>query len=177
MILPIYNWLYQHSHNNTVRYVLGTKGANPLICFGINPSTAEPNSLDNTLKSVEHHALANSFDSWIMFNVYPQRATDPNAMHKIINPRIHKANISNIEDKLKEIQTPTIWAAWGTLIHKRPYLPKCLKDIVTCASNYNTKWVSFGNISKQGHPHHPLYLSNSCKPELFDIEGYCSMLF
>jgi hypothetical protein len=102
---------YQHSHNNSVRYVLGTKGVNPLICIGINPSTAEPNNLDNTLKSVERHALANSFDSWIMFNVYPQRAPDTNGMHKIINPEIHKANISNIDNILKDIQSPTIWAA------------------------------------------------------------------
>ena len=32
------------------------------------------------MKSVERLAAANGFDSWIMFNVYPQRATDPNDM-------------------------------------------------------------------------------------------------
>ncbi|MFR6424354.1 MAG: DUF1643 domain-containing protein, partial [Oscillospiraceae bacterium] len=48
---------------------------NPLICIGINPSTAQPGDLDNTLKSVERIALGNGYDSFTMFNVYPQRAT------------------------------------------------------------------------------------------------------
>ena len=59
------------------RYILGTRGARPLICIGINPSTAAPDHLDNTLKSAERIALFNGFDSFIMFNVYAQRATLP----------------------------------------------------------------------------------------------------
>ena len=39
------------------RYILGTAGKKPLITIGINPSTAEPDNLDNTLKSVERIAL------------------------------------------------------------------------------------------------------------------------
>ncbi len=39
-------------------------------------------------KSVERLAAANGFDSWIMFNVYPQRATDPNDMDKSTRPRL-----------------------------------------------------------------------------------------
>jgi hypothetical protein len=50
------HWLYENNEDNTVRYILGTKGKKPLLCFGINPSTAEPEKLDNTLKSVERVA-------------------------------------------------------------------------------------------------------------------------
>ena len=32
------------------RYVLGTKGNNPIIVIGINPSKATPNSLDRTME-------------------------------------------------------------------------------------------------------------------------------
>ena len=49
----------------------GAGGRRPLVCIGINPSTAQPGALDPTLKSVERLANANGFDSWIMFNVYP----------------------------------------------------------------------------------------------------------
>jgi hypothetical protein len=173
MTTPNDNWLYEHEQNNKVRYILGTKGEKPLICIGINPSTAEPNNLDNTLKSVVRHASSNSFDSWIMFNVYPQRATNPNDMHKRLNNKIHEANLQSFENILKGLKNPTIWAAWGTLINKRPYLPKCLKDIYDCSLKYNCNWVSIGNISKHGHPHHPLYLRSDCKTEVFDIDGYC----
>ena len=67
-------WLYVPDFYTEYRYILGTKGQNPLICIGINPSTAAPDDLDNTLKSVARIAAGNGFDSWTMFNVYAQRA-------------------------------------------------------------------------------------------------------
>ena len=70
-------WLYVPDFYTDYRYILGTRGERPLICIGINPSTAAPDDLDNTLKSVERIALGNGFDSFIMFNVYAQRATRP----------------------------------------------------------------------------------------------------
>lgn len=76
------NWIYEKNSDNTSRYVLGTVGTNPLICIGVNPSTAEPGNLDNTLKSVTRICEANGYDSWIMLNLYPQRATNPNEMHE-----------------------------------------------------------------------------------------------
>ena len=45
-------WLYVPDFYTEYRYILGTRGKNPLICIGINPSTARPDDLDNTLKSV-----------------------------------------------------------------------------------------------------------------------------
>ena len=39
-------WIYIHNADNTVRYVLGTKGEKPLFCLGINPSTATPEKAD-----------------------------------------------------------------------------------------------------------------------------------
>jgi len=44
----------------------------------INPNTAEPKHLDNTMKSVDRLAKTNGFDSWIMMNVYPEPHTNPN---------------------------------------------------------------------------------------------------
>ena len=75
-------WYYEPHTYLPYRYVLGRVGRHPLVCIGINPSTAQPGALDPTLKSVERLANANGFDSWIMFNVYPQRATNPNDMDK-----------------------------------------------------------------------------------------------
>ena len=53
----IEKWLYAPNFYSEYRYILGTRGKNPLICIGINPSTAKPDALDNTLKSVERIAL------------------------------------------------------------------------------------------------------------------------
>ena len=76
----ITKWLYAPNFYSEYRYILGTRGKHPLICIGVNPSTAEPDHLDNTLKSVERIALGNGFDSFLMFNVYAQRATNPDTM-------------------------------------------------------------------------------------------------
>jgi len=45
-------WIYIKENDNAARYVLGVQGKSPLIFFGVNPSTAEPNKLDNTVKNV-----------------------------------------------------------------------------------------------------------------------------
>lgn len=164
-------WIYENDPIRGNRYVLGTKGVKPLLCFGINPSTAKPGELDNTLKSVERLALSNGFDSWIMMNVYAQRATNPNDMHKGIEDEIHTQNIKHIETILSQNDT-TIWAAWGTLIEKRKYLADCLFDIYELSTKYNCNWVSIGKRTKKGHPHHPLYLRKTELAESLDIEGY-----
>jgi hypothetical protein len=72
------NWIYEINDDNTCRFVLGTKGEKTLVCFGINPSTAEPGILDNTMKSVDRISKANGYDSWVMLNIYPQRAMNLN---------------------------------------------------------------------------------------------------
>ena len=88
--------------------MLGRVGRHPLVCIGINPSTAQPGALDPTLKSVERLAAANGFDSWIMFNVYPQRATDPNDMDKTPDRALCDENLLWLRAVLAETE-PTMW--------------------------------------------------------------------
>ena len=115
----IEKWLYAPNFYSEYRYILGTRGKNPLICIGINPSTARPDALDNTLKSVERIALGIGFDSFIMFNVYAQRATSPDDMEKVYNPLLHKENLEAFRYVCSISDTPAIWAAWGAIIAKR----------------------------------------------------------
>ena len=165
-------WLYAPNFYSEYRYILGTRGKKPLICIGINPSTAEPDHLDNTLKSVERIALGNGFDSFIMFNVYAQRATDPDAMEKRCNLRLHKENLEAFRYVLSISEKPAVWAAWGAIIEKRDYLADCVRDMVAVGQEYGAGWYCAGAITKKGHPHHPLYLRKDEKLKPFDIEGY-----
>ena len=168
----IEKWLYAPNFYSEYRYILGTRGKNPLICIGINPSTAKPDDLDNTLKSVERIALGNGFDSFIMFNVYAQRATDPDAMEKTCNQALHAENLAAFRYVLNLSEAPVVWAAWGTIIEKRDYLPRCLRDFLTAGQERNARWVCAGKVSKKGHPHHPLYLRKDEKIRPFEIENY-----
>lgn len=173
-------WLYVPDFYTEYRYILGTRGENPLICIGINPSTAAPDDLDNTLKSVARIAEGNGYDSWIMFNVYAQRATRPDDMDKSPNARLHEENMRAFEYILKNAaaggKAPAVWAAWGTIIEKRPYLKDCLKDMAALAQDYGASWLCAGKCSVKGHPHHPLYLRKDEKTAEFDVEGYLELL-
>lgn len=172
----IEKWLYAPNFYSEYRYILGTRGKNPLICIGINPSTAQPGDLDNTLKSVERIALGNGFDSFIMFNVYAQRATDPDAMEQQCNLMLHRENLEAFRYVLSISQAPTVWAAWGTIIEKRAYLPDCLRDMLAVGESYGARWCCAGSVSKKGHPHHPLYLRKDEKLKPFDIASYLKSL-
>ena len=168
----IAKWLYAPNFYSEYRYILGTRGKNPLICIGINPSTAEPDNLDNTLKSVERIAQGNGFDSFIMFNVYAQRATNPDDMESRLNRRLHEENMKAFRYIWSISPNPTVWAAWGTIIEKRDYLPECVADMVLIGNEYGANWVCAGAISKKGHPHHPLYLRKDEKIRPFDVVSY-----
>ena len=168
----IKKWLYAPNFYSEYRYILGTRGKNPLICIGINPSTAAPDDLDNILKSVQRIALGNCFDSFIMFNVYAQRATDPDSMEKVCNMALHRENLEAFRYVLSISEKPAVWAAWGAIIEKRGYLSDCVRDMVAVGQEYGASWYCAGSITKKGHPHHPLYLRKDEKIKPFDVEGY-----
>lgn len=173
-------WLYVPDFYTEYRYILGTRGQDPLICIGVNPSTAAPDALDNTLKSVARIAGGNGFDSWIMFNVYAQRATRPDDMDRQLNAPLHEENMRAFEYIVSAAaragNRPAVWAAWGAVIEKRPYLPDCVRDMVKIGERYGARWLHAGSCSKKGHPHHPLYLRKDEKTIDFDIVRYLDSL-
>ena len=172
----IQKWIYAPNFYSEYRYILGTRGKNPLICIGTNPSTAQPDDLDNTLKSVERIALGNGFDSFIMFNVYAQRATDPDAMEPTCNTALHRENLEAFRYVLSISDAPAVWAAWGTIIERRDYLPQCLEDFLDVGRAYGASWYCAGKVSKKGHPHHPLYLRKDEKLRPFNVAEYLEKL-
>ena len=170
-------WLYIPDFYSEYRYILGTVGNRPLITIGINPSTAAPDDLDNTLKSVERIALGNGYDSFIMFNVYAQRATNPDMMDKTFNEALHRENMRAFRFVLERSgENPSVWAAWGTIVEKRDYLKECLRDMTAIGNEFGAKWFMTGKPSVKGHPHHPLYLKKDYILAPFDMAGYLEKL-
>ena len=70
------------------------------------------------------------------------------------------------------IPATAVWAAWGTIIEKRPYLPGCVREMVDIGRRYGARWLCAGKRSAKGHPHHPLYLRKDEKTVDFDVESY-----
>lgn len=69
-----------------------------------------------------------------------------------------------------------IWAAWGTVIEKRPWLADCVRDLYAHGLAHGARWYSCGARSKAGHPHHPLYLRRDAPLEDFDAAAYLAAL-
>lgn len=177
---PDYNvekWLYVPNRYDEYRYILGTRGKNPVICVGINPSTAAPDNLDPTLKSAQRIASANGFDSFLMFNVYAQRATRPDDMERERNEWLHAENMKAFRYLLSlSGKYPPVWAAWGSIIEKRGYLADCVREMLEIGREFDALWYHAGPLSVKGHPHHPLYLKSNTLLEPFDACGYLDSL-
>jgi len=150
--------IYLTSPENKYRYALGTEGNKTLYCFGINPSTATPEKYDPTMTRVKNIALKNGFDSFVMLNVYPLRATDPDNLPKEANWYAHNRNIEVILELIRD--GSTIWAAYGDLILSRPYLKVCWHGISSAIQAYkkDIAWVKMGELTANKNPRHPLYL-------------------
>ena len=150
--------IYLKSKDNKYRYALGTKGEKPLYCIGVNPSTATPEKYDPTITRVSRTADKMGFDSFVMLNLYPLRATNPDDLPEDFDFDENKKNYEVILDLIKD--GATIWAAWGDLIKERPYLYGCRNVICRLIENdkKDIHWVKMGELTKSGNPRHPLYL-------------------
>ncbi len=166
------SWIYKNNETNTARYALGERAEKMIACIGINPSTAKPNYLDNTLRSVKRIAGFNGYNGWVMYNVYPQRTTDPKQLHQKFRQAIQKENIRCIVRSARELQIDSIWLACGNLIESRDYFPFCLFSITTALKEFNITWKIAGDLTKKGHPRHPLYLPAHTRLSSFDMKKY-----
>lgn len=166
------NWIYHRNDDNTCRYTLGIGGKRMLICCGINPSTAKPNELDNTVRRVDRFVKDNGYDGYIMINIYPQISTDPKNIHHDMDENYHSKNLEILRVIFETYPNADMWAAWGTLIGTRSYFYDALNEIYEISSDYDVNWVHFNKLTKDGHPRHPLYLRADSDIFEFDIDNY-----
>jgi hypothetical protein len=169
--------IYEANEDNTARFALGVSGSNTVLVFGIHPSTANEVYADQTLNNVQKYAYRQGFDSFVMLNLYPQRARDisclpPTKEYPKENLNLINENIAAIEAVLSEIKGRiTIWAAWGSNFPKRKYLKTCLKRIADATNKYDCTWKCIGT-TVDGHPKNPCIMASNPPFIPFDIDEY-----
>lgn len=168
-------WIYHRSDDGSARFVLGTVGENPLVCFGINPSTAVPGYPDPTVRRLTSFAARDGYDSWVMLNVYPQISTDPTGLDQGVEPVLKHENERHIAALLGG-RPLTLLAAWGGLIGTRTYLPRLLTEIVAISEAAGCDWVSLGEPLGSGHPRHPSRARGDVLLQPFDMGSYLKRL-
>ena len=153
-------WLYERNEDNSARFVLGqifNPNGKTLLCFGINPSTACPECLDNTIQKVIKIGKYNKYENWIMLNIYPQRATNPNNMHLERDESLVKANLLHIKEVSQKYSDCDVLLAYGNLITKRKYLKICLNEILELLNGEQGRKIKVIKLTKKNNPVHPLY--------------------
>jgi len=166
--------LYCNNSDNTARFVLGKRSDKPLYAIALNPSTADDVTPDATVRKLMKFAEENGFNSFVLFNLYPLRATKPHALPKDMECD-EMLLTQNIEKIAKLIPNDAIiLACWGSNINIRKYLRRSLSLIAKELENKNCNWVAAGLTVCED----PVHLARAAYGEFikFDFDNYVQHL-
>ena len=151
----------EFSDDRVYRYVLWRKWnkEKPKVVFiGLNPSTADEEINDPTITRCENFALKWKFGGLFMLNIFAFRATDPRRMKAALDP-VGPGNDDWII-KVVEKAGPIV-LAWG---NNGDYMNRG-KAVIELLHEFDLYYL--GDLTKGGHPRHPLYLKADLEPKLF----------
>ena len=137
------------------RLAIGHIGQKNLAVLGMNPSAAREEYSDATVNRIIHIAQQMHCDGWIMFNVYPERATDAKNLEPF-NETLHRKNADAILSTLRKNKIDEIWGAWGDLKHAT--LKTAKEKLIPHLQENGIKIFYFSTLTKLENPRHPLYL-------------------
>lgn len=121
--------------------------------IGLNPSTADENQLDPTLRRIAAFSKRENFDGFIMTNLFAWRDTTPSGMKAAVDP-IGRLNDHWIQESAK--QCDTVVAAWGA---SGSHLTR---DVAVMSLLAVARTVCLG-LTKSRQPRHPLYVKGTQK--------------
>jgi hypothetical protein len=120
----------------------------------LNPSTADSNIDDPTIRRCIGFSKAWGYGSIEVVNLFAYRATNPDELKKCMDP-IGPENDENIRKALR--QADKVITAWGT---KGTFLKRD-QEVMEILKSHHPHCLE---MSKEGHPKHPLYIAADCKP-------------
>ncbi len=129
---------------------------NNALFIGLNPSTADAEIDDPTIRRCINYAKGWGYGGLYMANLFAYRATDPKVMKKALDPVGPYNNSYLIE--LAD-QCGIVVCAWGN--HGR------FKNQDRRVKHLIPKMLHCLEKSKHGNPKHPLYLKKNLVPILF----------
>lgn len=125
----------------------------PLVFILLNPSTADASQDDPTIRRCIGFAKRWGFGSIVVVNLYAYRATKPRDMLAADDP----VGPDNDQIIAEVVVGNTVVAAWGTNA-RRERVAEVLELIPR-----PTRLLAL-EITKYGHPRHPLYVRGAAEP-------------
>ena len=125
----------------------------PRIAFVLlNPSTADEERNDPTIRRCIGFARAWNFGSMEVVNLFAYRATNARELLKIDDPVGEENNYYLIQAVERCSSVVVGWGTWGTLL---------ARDLQVLSLIAGRKDVHCLGITKNGQPRHPLYLKGN----------------
>ncbi len=156
MSLPYAPTVHETSPGGGARFALGRPGRRTLWFVGLNPSTADAEAPDPTLRKVLGFAERAGFDGWMVLNLYPQRTPYPDALHRRPHGPWRAANRAAWAAWFARMgEGDRAWAAWGAGIEARPWLAAERDALLALHGD----WHAAGPPTRHGHPRHPARLA------------------
>lgn len=124
-----------------------------LLCFiMLNPSTADAEKDDPTIRACRDFAQRNGYNGIYVVNLYAYRATKPADMRKAADP-FGPGNAQFLRETVAKY--PTIVCAWGAVGGEHD--PDHVHHVTQLLQYAGANTVCLGKTSV-GHPRHPLYV-------------------
>lgn len=126
-------------------------GAPRALYVMLNPSTADAEVDDATIRSCIRLARANGFGGFDVVNLMAWRATDPKDIPNMPSMALGAGNPRFIAEALERCDV--VICAWGA----HPYAARFAGGLMSLISLYGQTPKCFG-VTKAGAPKHPLYI-------------------
>lgn len=130
----------------------------PCAFIGLNPSTADENAPDPTVRRCIAYARGWGYGRLIMLNLFAYRATEPMDM-KMEHEPVGPDNNRWLRDQVGfvTLMGGVVIAAWGTHgthLNRQNQVRNLLSSLP----------LHYLKLTKDGHPGHPLYLKGDLTP-------------
>lgn len=129
--------------------------------IGLNPSTADENTLDATLRRVKAFSSAWGYDGFVMLNLFAWRDKSPKEMMKVRDPVGHENDTHILKHVALVDRVVCAWGNFGGYLSRVEKVVRLLEttkaEIVCLDRNAN------------GSPKHPLYIQGSAVPQPFTL--------
>lgn len=133
----------------------GLSGAGAVAWIMVNPSTADAETDDATIRKVRGFSERLGAGWFVVGNKFAYRATDVHELRSCGDPR-GPDNDRHLADIMQA--APLVIAAWGPLSKLPPQLRKRWTTVKLIADGLGVKLMCFGTAN-DGHPRHPLMLA------------------
>lgn len=149
---------YRYALLRRLNKTIGLLEPRPCLFVMLNPSTANHEDDDPTIRRCKGFAERWNFGCLTVVNLFALRSTDPKKLYKYPDP-VGPDNDKLIIESAKA--AGHIVCAWGThgALHGRG------RKVLRMLEEF--KPVHLG-LTKAGHPKHPLYLKSTTAPQVFE---------